>query len=70
MTQMNADLRLSAFIRGLNKNFEAAGAFEGLGAAVNVELLIDIAHVALDGAGGEKQFIGDLLIRKPTPHVL
>ena len=67
---MNADLRLSAFIRGLNKNLQASGAFEGLGAAVNVELLIDVAHVALDGAGGKKKFIGNLLIRKPARDVL
>jgi hypothetical protein len=67
---MNAALRLSAFIRGLNKNLQAAGTFEGLGATVNVELLIDVAHVALDCAGGEKELIGDLLIRKPAPYVL
>ena len=54
----------------LKKNFEATGAFERLGAAVNVELLIDVAHVALNGAGGEEKFVGDLLIRKPARYVL
>ena len=59
---MNAALRLSAFIRGLNKNLQASSAFEGLGAAVNVELLIDVAHVALHGARGEKQLVRDFLV--------
>ena len=39
---------------GLNQHFEGAGALEGLRAAVNVELLIDVAHVALHGAGRQK----------------
>src|SRR6185369_11112788 len=54
----------------LDENFEAAGAFEGLGAAVNVELLIDVAHVALYRARGEEEFVGDLLVREPTRDVL
>jgi hypothetical protein len=39
---------------GLNQNFESSGAFEGLGAAVDVEFLIDVAHVALHGARRKK----------------
>jgi hypothetical protein len=46
----------------LAQDFEGAGTFEGLGATVNVELLIDVAHVALYGARGEKEFVGDLLV--------
>src|ERR1051325_11042173 len=52
------------------QQLERARALAGLGAVVNVELLVDVAHVALDRARGDEELVGDLLVREPPRYVL